>query len=159
MNASQRGKSNRSRGHQAERDVAKWLRHHGGFPHAERAVRTGFTAADRAVADEGDITGCPGLVVQVKCVAREDITSWMAETEDQRIAADADLGVLVQRRSGRASPGQWWAWLPARGFVWLATAGESTSGGWPVRMELGHLVPLLHDRGYGTPSSEVEGAA
>ena len=151
MNASQRGRSNRNRGLTAERDVAKWLRCHG-FPHAERSVKTGMTTADRAVADEGDLTGTPGLVWQVKCVAREDITGWMAETEQQRLAADANVGILIQRRAGKSDPGRWWAWIPASDLGYLATTAMGGVGtGFPVRMELAHLVPLLHDRGYGTP--------
>jgi hypothetical protein len=154
--ASARGRANRRKGHDTERQLARWFRTQG-WPGAERAVRTGFTAADRAVADPGDITGMPGLVVQAKYVAREQIDSWMAETEQQRAAAGADYGLLVVRRTGRADPGQWWVWLPLRGLTRIATGlgVPAPHGDTPVRLELGHLVPLLRDAGYGTTPAEV----
>ncbi|HWD79273.1 MAG TPA: hypothetical protein VG497_10325, partial [Kribbella sp.] len=61
------GRSNRNRGAVAERAVVAWLRDNG-FPHAERAVRTGYRTADRVSADHGDITGTPLLAWQVKDV-------------------------------------------------------------------------------------------
>jgi hypothetical protein len=138
------GASNRRKGHQAERDVAAYLRN-AGWPHAERAVRTGYRTADRTSPDTGDITGTPGVVWQVKAVARESISQWMDETEVQRLAAKADIGVLVQRRPGHAAPRHWWGWVhlvklggPAHGVEWV-----------PVRMELGALVRVLHNLGFG----------
>lgn len=107
---STRGRANRRRGADAERAVCKWLRANG-FPHAERAVRTGFTAADRSVADHGDITGTPGIVWQVKDVKRSSIPTWLMETAAQRLAAKADAGVLVYRVRGCADVGGWRGWL------------------------------------------------
>lgn len=150
MNASERGRSNRRRGLDAERAVARYLRTVG-FPQAERAVRTGFNAGGREVADPGDIAGVPGVVWQVKNTVREDIAGWMAETEQQRQGAQADLGVLVVRRAGKADPGRWWAWIYACDLAYLATtAAGGAKTGFPVRVELGHLVPLLIAAGYGT---------
>lgn len=151
MNASQRGKSNRRKGLDAERAVARYLRTVG-FPGAERAVRTGYTGADRSVADPGDITGVPGIVWQVKSVAREDLAGWMSEVEEQATAANADLGVLIQRRPGKADPARWWAWVQIVdiGFLFGGRSIMHRHRRYPVRMELGHLVPLLHQAGYGT---------
>lgn len=149
--ASQLGSANRRRGHQAERDLARWLRSHG-WPHAERAVRTGYRAANRTSADPGDITGCPGLVISVKDCAVERIDTWMTEM-DAMSASPRDLLLLVQRRRGHADPGRWWCWLRSRT---LATILGAPSAGWSdslrlgaLRMELGHVVPLLHAAGYG----------
>jgi hypothetical protein len=89
--------------------VCKWLRANG-FPHAERAIRSGITAADRVVADVGDITGTPGIVWQVKDVARSSIPTWLMETGDQRLAARADAGVLVYRARGVGDVGAWRSW-------------------------------------------------
>lgn len=163
--ASVRGRSNREKGAVSERHLARWLRDHG-WPHAERAVRTGFTAADRAIADPGDITGTPGLVWQVKYRADFDqdavfATCWH-ETGQQRATANADFGLLVQRRPRAAHPGRWWVWLGVLDLLRLHTPGErnplaatSTPRGAPVRMELADLVPLLHSAGYGTPAEVV----
>jgi Holliday junction resolvase len=138
------GASNRRKGHQAERDLAAYLRN-AGWPHAERSVRTGYRTADRTSPDSGDIDGTPGVVWQVKYAARESISRWMDETEVQRLAAKADIGVLVQRRVGHAAVREWWGW------VHLVRLGGAAHGvEWsPVRMELGALVHVLHNLGYG----------
>lgn len=153
--ASARGRSNREKGAVSERLLARWLRDHG-WPGAERASRTGFTTTDRAIADPGDITGTPGIVIQVKYRAdfEQDaaFAAYYAETERQRAAANADLGLLVQRRPRAAHPGRWWVWLPLRSLAPLFAGlnAPEESGGAPVRMELADLVPLLHAAGYGT---------
>ncbi|MGW1675985.1 hypothetical protein [Saccharopolyspora sp. NPDC002376] len=153
MNASERGKSNRRRGLDAERAVARYLRTVG-FPGAERAVRTGFNAGGRTVADPGDITGIPGVVIQIKSVARENIAAWMEEVAEQSLNAESAIGILVQRRPGKADAGRWWAWVMVAELVDLTTGapGEYMGASMhrPVRMELGHLVPLLRQAGYGT---------
>lgn len=146
------GRANARKGKDTERKVAGYLRDVG-FPGAERAVRTGYRTAARDVADPGDITGTPGIVWQVKDCAREQIDDWLSEAEDQAVATGADLGVLVVRRRGHADPARWWAWLtlndvglllPGRQLIPLRQAR------FPVRMELGHLVPMLHTAGYGS---------
>jgi hypothetical protein len=152
VNASERGKSNRRKGLDAERAVARYLRTVG-FPQAERAVRTGFNAGGRKVADPGDIAGIPGVVIQVKNTAREDIAGWMEEVAEQSFKSDAAMGILVQRRSGKSDPARWWAWLMVSELMDLPrSSGEymGASATRPVRMELGHLVPLLIAAGYGT---------
>lgn len=147
------GRANSRKGKEAERNVARYLRAHG-FPHAERAVRTGYTTDTRAVSDPGDITGTPGLVWQVKDQEREHVEHWMLQTEGQADSANADLGLLIVRRRGKAEPGRWWAWLPIIDLTWLATGsydavralGRRTR---LARVELGDLVPLLLAAGYG----------
>lgn len=158
VDRSRLGKANNAKGKRAERDVVNWLRDHG-FPGAERAVRTGYTANGRSAADPGDVTGTPGIVWQVKDVAREDIERWLAETEAQRLggpgAKPAELGILVVRRRGTADVGRWWAWLPIDQLSHVMA--DETADQWldprtfPVRLELGDLVTLLRDAGYGIP--------
>lgn len=156
--ASARGTANRRRGHQAERDVARWLRVHG-HPHAERAVRTGFRAADRASADPGDIDGIPGVVISVKDCAAEQLAKWLDELDAMVIGARATHGLLVHKRRGHADPGRWWCWLRVDDVVRLATEYEGGAryavGGHPVRMELGHVVALLAVAGWGDPAEAV----
>jgi hypothetical protein len=151
VDACARGRSNRRRGADAERAVVNWLRRNG-WPGAERAIRTAYTTADRTVADPGDITGTPRLAWQVKDAAAERITTWMADTAQQAATSGADYGILVVRRRGRASPGDWWAWMWAADIVRIYT-GEDTgpAGEFPVRTELGALVGLLHEAGFGDP--------
>ncbi|WP_424183834.1 hypothetical protein ACOBQX_17905 [Actinokineospora sp. G85] len=155
---SRRGSASRRRGADAERRLATWLRWNG-WPHAERAVRTGFRGGGRTVVDPGDIVGTPALVWQVKDQAREQVEAWLVETEQQRLgapgAAPADLGLLVVRRRGKADPGRWWVWLPAERFVALvADTPAIPHAPQPVRLELGDLVLLLRAAGYGDPLTE-----
>ncbi|WP_017972504.1 hypothetical protein [Actinopolyspora halophila] len=145
------GRSNARRGKDAERRVANYLREHG-FPHAERAVRTGYATDERTVADPGDLTGTPGLVWQVKDAQREQIAQWWHETDQQGDPVGIDLALLVVRRRGHADEGRWWVWLPIVDFTWLATGSyepRSLSRERLLRLELGDLVPLLHAAGYG----------
>lgn len=158
LTASARGRANRAKGATAERHLVAWLRGHG-WPGAERAVRTGYRTTTRIGADPGDITGTPGLVWQVKNRSDFDqpavLAGALAETEVQRVAENADYGLLIQRRTGHADPGQWWAWLRLGALVSMAR--HEPPEYWvsltaPVRMELWEVVPLLRGAGYGTAS-------
>lgn len=145
--ASQRGASNRRRGHTAERNVANFLRSVG-YPDAERAVVTGFasTSGGRLKADPGDITGVP-FIVSVKDCATEQIDKWFDELEAmQHLTGMPDPPrLLVHKRRGKASPERWWCWMRADQFVRLADGPPSTGWGWPVRMEFAAALVLLAD--------------
>lgn len=145
----QRGRANRNKGHQAERDICKWLRAHG-FSGAERAVKTGFRAADRTVADPGDITGTPCIVWSVKDVEREHMKQWLAEL-DAMLAGHPypeALGLLVHKRRGHADPGSWWVWISAPDLAALLGAPAFDGSQW-FRTTLAELVPLLRSNGHG----------
>jgi hypothetical protein len=158
---SQRGRSNRNRGLNAERDLCKWLRVNG-FPGAERAVRTGFRTLDRTSADPGDVMGSPGIVWSVKDCAVEQRSVWMAELEAMG-DGDTEVYLLVHKRRGHADPGKWWCWLTLGQLVDLAAPFRAHLGvlpvtgplAPPVRMELQHVVPLLRASGYGSPLEAV----
>jgi len=91
----------------AESAVVKYLRENG-FGGAERR-------ALRGALDCGDITGCGPLVIEVKAGAAAmnasdgQVEKWLEETETERDNAGADLGVLVLKRRGKGSAGDWWA--------------------------------------------------
>ena len=153
VDLAQRGKSNRRKGLDAERGVVKFLRANG-FGGAERDVRTAYKVASRATVDPGDITGTPGICWQVKDCQVEKVASWLAETEAQRVGSHgtvpaADLGVLVVRRRGKSDPGRWWAWLPLGQVLGLDAGVRRSTSSVPVRLELGDLVTLLREAGYG----------
>lgn len=154
---SQRGRANRTKGAQAERDLCRWLRGNG-FPGAERAVRTGFNAGGRYGADPGDLTGTPGIVWSVKDCAVERLDQWLDELETMRDAENARLGLLVHKRRGHADPARWWCWAPFDQWLSLRDANTPPDGPWgcPARLELGHAVTLLRTVGYGDP---IEAAA
>lgn len=135
-------------GKDTEQRVARWLREHG-FPHAERTVRTGYRVLGRALSDFGDIDGTPGLSWQIKSLRPADraeraVPEWLTETEAQRRATGADLGVLIVRRWGTTDVGRWWAFL--RLDVLAAGQGDA-----PVRMEVRHAAAWLRILGYGQP--------
>ena len=162
VDRSRLGKANRTKGHQAERDLARYLRTNG-WPDAERKSDNGWRSTDRESADLGDIRGVDRLVIQVKNVAGmsdAQIAAAMTDAIHQTVAAGADLGILVERRPGKADPGLWWAWVSAWDVHQLITgpvpAHPKLVFDVPVRMQVRHLVGLLHHAGYG---NEAEAAA
>lgn len=148
ITASQRGASNRRKGHDTERAVARYLRAHG-FPHAERAVRTGYTAAGRTVADPLDLTGIPGTVWSIKNDASKQITKWLDEAEIARNHVGAELALLVTRRRGKADVSRWWVWVSLPSLIRVVTDVGHYHYSGHMCMELGELVPMLHAAGYG----------
>lgn len=150
------GAMSRNKGATAERDVVRFLRTVG-FGGAERAVRTGYRTFERVAADPGDITGTPGIIWSVKDVAedraRKDCTlsGWFAEL-DAMHGQPSDVRLLVHKRSGKSDPARWWCWMRLYMLHHVAQATASPDpldGQVPVRMELGHVIPLLHAAGYG----------
>ena len=92
----------------AETKVKRYLNDHG-FPEAERRALHGSS-------DVGDILVCPGIIAEVKGGhAAEDasdyqLRKWCAETETERLNADAHHAFLVVKRKGcgPAKIGGWW---------------------------------------------------
>lgn len=146
-------------GTRAETAVTRYLQA-SGFPHAERRALRGRQ-------DAGDITGTPGICWEVKArkrpISDTDVAAWLAETETEAAAADAEIGVLVVRRPGvgEAHAGRWWAYMrlgtAAILHVALVNPAPETWTGPPVRMLLGDAVRLLRAAGYGEPLPEVTG--
>lgn len=124
---------NVDKGREAENAVARVLRE-AGMPHAERRTKRGGTAklpcdcrgglpgctfcggSGRQVvpADAGDLTGVPGVVVQVKWSGYKPLAEDMRRTDEQRRVAGADVGLLVRKRKGVgcARADEWDAYLP-----------------------------------------------
>lgn len=153
------GRSNLAKGKAQERKVVAYLRV-SGWPGAERTVRTGYHVPGRISRDRGDIDGTPGLVWQIKDVAEREwwrIPKWLADTDEQRHAAAADIGILVIRRAGHAHPAEWWAHLYLHDMMTLAGAGfDFSPPEVPIRLELHHLLPILRQAGYGTPPTGLD---
>lgn len=152
--AAERGRSNRNRGADAERELVRWLRENG-WPGAERAVRTGYRTSNRVSADPGDVTGTPGLVWQVKYTTRFEwpavFAANLAETEAQRAAAGADHGLLVQRRPRASDAGKWWVHVTGRSFAVLLTGRDAPEFDCVARVTVAELALLLRRAGYGSP--------
>lgn len=151
------GRANRARGIATERDLARYLRVTG-WPDAERKPDTGWSTRDRTSPDAGDIRNTPGLCWQVKSTPEltgERLSTAMRQAADQAVVAGADYGIVVHRRTGKSSPGLWWAYLPL-GDLAALVSGQArplvADPVWdaPVRLVLGDVVELLHRAGYGT---------
>lgn len=133
----------------AESAVVRFLRENG-FPFAERTALAGAL-------DRGDITGTPGLAFEVKAGRAAEtasdglVTSWLAETERERITARAGVGVLVLKRNaiGPKRAGEWWAIVPATVFI-DRDDGPPLADDIPVRLRLADMVRVLRSHGYGS---------
>lgn len=140
-------------GRDAENAVAYYLRANG-WPEVERR-------AQRGSKDAGDLTGTPGLCIEVKGgdAARYAsdllVADWLDETEKERVNARADIGMLVlQRRGvGPTNAGRWWAVMRLGDMLALrdpSTPAEMRCT-WPIRLLLADAVQLLRAAGYGDP--------
>ena len=111
--------SRKQRGHDTERLVARWFAERG-WPYAE-PVGAGRNGTD--------VTGMPGLLVEVK--ARRDFTptQWLRQHTNQLTEMNPPPPLVVWRPDG---------------------FGEATLPMWPVMMRLDDFTALLHAAGYGT---------
>lgn len=89
-----------------------------GFPQAERRALHGNL-------DKGDVAGCGPLVFECKAAKRFELSAWLAETEQERLNAGAEYGILVVKRQGHGTGERQYA-----------------------MMELKDMVRLLHQAGY-----------
>jgi len=112
----------KAKGTAAESAVVKYLSGQG-FPGAERRALAGSS-------DLGDITGIPGLVMEVKNHRTYKFPAWVEETEVERVNASADYGILIVKPNGIGTTrvGDWWAVMP-----------------------LSEIIKLVREAGYGDP--------
>jgi len=109
--------ASKRRGTAWESAVVDYLRSVG-VAHAERRAPAGSR-------DRGDIAGIPGVVVECKSAARIDLAAWVDETERERLADGADIGVTWIKRRGRSSAGDGYAVVSGATLVrLLAEAGR-----------------------------------
>lgn len=147
------------KGREAESAVAAFLSLHG-FPHVERrAKRGGYVDVGGTLvpADAGDLTGIPGVVVQVKWSPYKPLAEDMRRTEEQRRAGRADIGLLVRKRKGvgLARAGEWDAYLPEwavayliGGLSYIHEAPPATVNS-PWHTDLATAAALIRRAGYG----------
>lgn len=107
----------------------------------------------KGIHDQGDITGTPGIVWEVKGgkaaerASDGQIEQWLEETEVERRNAGAEVGVLVVKRKGIGSPNadRWWAIIAG---VELHNFNTHLSSFATVRMHLGEACQVLREWGY-----------
>ena len=91
----------RAKGTAWESAIVDFLTRHG-FPHAERRALNGIN-------DKGDIAGIPGVVVEVKNHASLNLAGWVDEALAEQGNDGADYGIVVHKRRGKGSAGDWYA--------------------------------------------------
>lgn len=108
--------SRKARGRQSEKAVAAYLALNG-WPYAE-AVGSGTPGAD--------ITGTPGVAIEVKARRDLNLTGWLRQA-----CARPGVAMVCHRPDGY---------------------GPATVADWPVTMRLADVVTLLRAAGYGGES-------
>ncbi len=101
----------KAKGTAAETAVVRFLRAFG-FTQAERRTLGGTQ-------DRGDIAGVPGVVIEVKNCARQELPAWVAEAERERDNDQADLGVVWHKRRGKSDPAEWFVTMSGWQFAAL----------------------------------------
>ncbi len=99
------------KGHAAELAVVKWLRAWG-------------IQADRIQAgthkDKGDISGIPGVVIEVKDRKQHNWGEYFNQLYEQMLNANAFHGVIIVKRAGQTDVADWMAVMPAHEWLMLA---------------------------------------
>jgi hypothetical protein len=103
--------SSKDKGTRAETAIARFLQAVG-FKHAERRALNGTQ-------DRGDIAGLPGIVIEVKNCARQELAAWVTEAETERDRDGASLGVVWHKRRGKADPRDWFVTMSGLQFAHL----------------------------------------
>lgn len=99
----------KAKGTSAESAVVQYLQAMG-FTQAERRTLNGAY-------DRGDIAGIPGVVIEVKNCARQELASWVGEAERERDNDRASLGVVWHKLRGKAHPSKWFVTMSGEQFV------------------------------------------
>ena len=103
------GRATKAKGSGAERDVVKALK------------KEGFQYADRRLAgatlDKGDISGIPGVTIEIKNHAKMDLAGWLEELKVEMTNDNAWTGVVWHKRKGKGNPLDWYCTMPAH--VWI----------------------------------------
>jgi hypothetical protein len=114
--------SAKAAGARFERTVADYLAAH----IDDRIDRRPKTGAK----DRGDITGWRHagmrIVAELKDVARLQLGTWIAEAETERLNDDAQVGLVIHKRHGKADPGEQLVAMTLRDLVTLLTTERPT---------------------------------
>ena len=124
------------KGREAENFAVRFLSENG-WPYAERKRL-------RGAKDQGDLTGTPGLMWEVKYLGKSvsaRMAAWMKQVDVQTVNARADYGILIVKPPGvgERNAGKFWAVM--REESWRALqlhAHVETSGAFPIPTEYPH---------------------
>lgn len=108
----------KQKGTLAETAVADYLSKD--FSSVERRVLSGAN-------DKGDLSGVPNSVVEIKNQKTYKFHEWLKETEQERLNAGEDLGVLIVKPKGIgvSRVEDWWAVVPLATMTKLLKAYDA----------------------------------
>ena len=109
--------SQKRKGSRAELDVVKYLRTRG--IKADR-IQAGTHA------DKGDVTGWPGVVIEVKDRQQHNWAEYFRQLAAQIVNANAYTGVIICKRPGLTDVGEWMAVMPVTEWFNLMQLLEDT---------------------------------
>ena len=98
----------KAKGSGAERDVVKYLKQW--FPYVDRRLAG-------ATLDKGDISGIPGVTIEIKNHAKMNLAGWTEELLTEMANDKAWTGVIIHKRIGKGDVGEWYATMPAK--IWI----------------------------------------
>lgn len=112
------------KGREAENFAVHFLSEHG-WPYAERKRL-------RGAKDQGDLTGTPGLMWEVKYLGKSvsaRMAAWMKQVDVQTVNARADYGILIVKPPGvgERNAGKFWAVM--RWEEWLRLLSQAGASG------------------------------
>lgn len=118
-----------------------------GWPYAERRALTGGK-------DRGDITGIPGVVIQVKDVVKQSVGKWQEDTLQQMFNDDSLTCILVVKTKYK-NVREWDTYIPMYQLLYESdsmsfafTAGESDGDLEWARLDLAAAFKFLKAAGY-----------
>ncbi len=106
----------KAKGRAVENQAVEWLRSKG-WVNAERRRLNG-------IADMGDVTGIPGMCIEVKSAAQWLPVQWIRELVAEQANAGADVGFVMARPKGGTNVDDWVVLMtPAQLLELLDAAG------------------------------------
>ena len=105
----------KAKGSKAEREVVAYLKQW--YPYADRRLAG-------ANLDKGDISGIPGVTIEIKNHNRTDLAGWVSELLTEMTNDGAWTGTVIHKRKGKTDVGEWYATMPVN--VWIALLRKVT---------------------------------
>lgn len=117
------------KGREAENFAVRFLSENG-WPHVERKRL-------RGAKDQGDLTGTPGLMWEVKYLGKSvsaRMAAWMKQVDVQTVNARADYGILIVKPPGVGgrNAGKFWAVMRWEEFLRLYDQANRNGSGKPI---------------------------
>ena len=118
----------KQKGRDGENAVVNTLRQ--AFPWLRFIERKRLTGSQ----DQGDITGIPGVTIEVKNAKTMALASWVDQTEAEKANAGNDIGVCWHKRKGKTDPLDWYVtmsgaqWVDILGLLVNDQSVTSTAG-------------------------------